>query len=96
MPGGQQTYVAPNGAVSYTQAHSSSAPPGSLFSGFSLKDEDLTFGGQSFYGCPPEDHSDDTILYVGIPEVANDKNCYKIELVTAPGNDTGFAAWQYT
>ena len=34
VPGGQQTYVAPNGEVKYTQAHSASQPPGSFISGF--------------------------------------------------------------
>lgn len=96
VPGGQQIYVTPNGAVSFTQAHTNLAPPGSYFSGFSLKGEVLKFGDEDFYACPPADNSPTSQLYVGFPEVEENPECYKIELITAPGNDTGFAAWQYT
>lgn len=34
VPGGQQTYVASSGAVSYTQAHSAYTPPGAIIGGF--------------------------------------------------------------
>ncbi|XXG96176.1 hypothetical protein Hte_002455 [Hypoxylon texense] len=34
VPGGQQIYVAPDGQVQYTQAHSSSMPPGSMVGGW--------------------------------------------------------------
>lgn len=96
MPGGQQIYVAPNGAVSYTQAHANYAPPGSYFSGFSQKGEVLQFGDVQFYACPPADKSPDYQLFVGFANVEYDSACYEIELITAPGNETGFAAWQYT
>tara|TARA_R110002003_G_scaffold63_7_gene5852 strand:+ start:13686 stop:14000 length:315 start_codon:yes stop_codon:yes gene_type:complete len=35
VPGGQQVYVAPDGALSYTQAHSAYIPTGSIVDGFS-------------------------------------------------------------
>lgn len=35
VPGGQQVYVAPDGALSYTGAHSGYIPPGSIVDGFS-------------------------------------------------------------
>ncbi|KAF2028762.1 hypothetical protein EK21DRAFT_113618 [Setomelanomma holmii] len=35
VPGGQQVYIAPDGALSYTQAHSAYIPPGSVVDGFS-------------------------------------------------------------
>lgn len=35
VPGGQLAYVASNGAVGYTQAHSALLPPGSVTEGFS-------------------------------------------------------------
>lgn len=34
VPGGQQVYVAPNGALSYTTAHSAYIPEGSIVTGF--------------------------------------------------------------
>jgi len=34
VPGGQQVYVTPGGALSFTAAHSASIPPGSFLSGF--------------------------------------------------------------
>jgi hypothetical protein len=45
VPGGQQVYVAPDGALSYTQAHSAYIPPGSVRDGFS---REQPTGGQSF------------------------------------------------
>ena len=56
----------------------------------------LRFGEEEFYACPPSDRSSTSQLYVGLPEVKDDPTCYEIELVTAPGNETGFTAWQYT
>ncbi|KAI1292388.1 hypothetical protein F5Y03DRAFT_375970 [Xylaria venustula] len=35
VPGGQQVYLAPDGSLSYTQAHSAYIPPGSIVTGFS-------------------------------------------------------------
>jgi hypothetical protein len=35
VPGGQQVYVAPDGALSYTGAHSAYIPTGSIVDGFS-------------------------------------------------------------
>ncbi|KAF3920663.1 hypothetical protein ABW21_db0206877 [Orbilia brochopaga] len=34
VPGGQQVYIAPSGALSYTQAHSAAIPAGSFRTGF--------------------------------------------------------------
>ena len=95
VPGGQQVYVAPNGAVSYTSAHSGVAPPGSSFSGFSLSNDLLSFGNTDFYVCPPVDGTYDPQLYVGYQSVVARTSCYKVQVVTAPGNNTGFSAWQY-
>lgn len=96
VPGGQQVYVAPNGAVSYTQAHSAYAPPGSEFSGFSLSGDVFRFGDFDFYACPPADGSSDFQLYVGFQQVKDNSDCIQIDLEITPSNTTGFAAWQYT
>ncbi|KAK6523998.1 hypothetical protein TWF694_005666 [Orbilia ellipsospora] len=37
VPGGQQLYIDPHGALAYTQAHSASIPSGSLTTGFQVK-----------------------------------------------------------
>ncbi|KAI0097989.1 hypothetical protein GGR51DRAFT_566031 [Nemania sp. FL0031] len=59
VPGGQQVYVAPDGSLSYTQAHSAYVPEGSLVTGFS-REQSVAFGapiylyssGQNWYLCP--------------------------------------------
>ncbi|MCJ1379114.1 hypothetical protein MMC17_002214 [Xylographa soralifera] len=45
VPGGQQVYVAPNGALSFTQAHSISYPPGSQFGGFGGNGGEFVYAG---------------------------------------------------
>ncbi|KAL8681886.1 MAG: hypothetical protein Q9186_002043 [Xanthomendoza sp. 1 TL-2023] len=62
VPGGQQIYVAPNGKLSYTIAHSSYIPPGSALQTFNATSGTinenigrLTFeglGGSGFVACP--------------------------------------------
>jgi len=46
VPGGQQAYVAPDGALSYTGAHSAYIPEGSIRDGFSREEPEAgqTFG----------------------------------------------------
>ncbi|KAI1125614.1 hypothetical protein F5Y10DRAFT_226818 [Nemania abortiva] len=59
VPGGQQVYVAPDGSLSYTQAHSAYIPEGSIITGFS-RQQSVAFGapvvlsnaGQSWNLCP--------------------------------------------
>ncbi|KAL8767756.1 MAG: hypothetical protein Q9209_005842 [Squamulea sp. 1 TL-2023] len=53
VPGGQQVYVAPNGKLSYTIAHSGYAPPGSAVKTFTATfptSGDATLGSFSFHG----------------------------------------------
>lgn len=95
VPGGQQIYVAPNGAVGYTQAHSGVAPPGSQFEGFAVENGELSFATSGFYACVSADNSTYPQLYASAL-MSNFDNCYSIKLATATGNEPGFAAWQYT
>lgn len=57
VPGGQQVYVAPDGALSYTQAHSAYVPEGSVRDGWS-RTEGEYFGNLAFkdglIACPTE------------------------------------------
>ncbi|KAL8855877.1 MAG: hypothetical protein Q9178_007497 [Gyalolechia marmorata] len=64
VPGGQQIFVAPNGKLSYTQAHSGYIPPGSALKTFTtmLSTEEGTpgtfffegLGGGDFLACPSD------------------------------------------
>ncbi|GAP87225.1 hypothetical protein SAMD00023353_2300310 [Rosellinia necatrix] len=59
VPGGQQVYLAPDGSLSYTQAHSAAMPPGSVVTGFSRAQSEafgaptyLYSASQYWYLCP--------------------------------------------
>ncbi|KAI1111880.1 hypothetical protein F5Y14DRAFT_442982 [Nemania sp. NC0429] len=59
VPGGQQVYIAPDGSLSYTQAHSAYIPTGSTVNGFSRFTSTafaaptlLYSAGRSWYLCP--------------------------------------------
>ena len=96
VPGGQQIYVAPNGAVSFTQAHSGLAPTGSIFAGFSVEDDGgLTFAGGDFLSCPPVDQTQNYQLYAAAIATPSD-DCISIRLLTAATTTDDFGAWQYT
>ncbi|KAJ5211479.1 uncharacterized protein N7498_003125 [Penicillium cinerascens] len=63
VPGGQQIYVDPSGALSFTQAHSASIPPGSAIGGFKYEPgkpwSHYTFNGwgaSGFMACPTDDN----------------------------------------
>lgn len=95
VPGGQQIYIAPNGAVSFTQAHSGYVPPDSLFDGFSVdQDGKLFFAGFGFYSCPPADQTSDYQLYAAAHNPSTDE-CVVVQLFTSTNIGAGFGAWQY-
>jgi len=61
VPGGQQIYVDPSGALSFTQAHSASIPPGSAIGGLVYEPGNpwshYTFNGwgaSGFMACPTD------------------------------------------
>ena len=95
MPGGQQVYVAINGAVSFTQAHSGLVPPGSYFNGFSVKDKVAKFQGEDFLSCPPADGSKDYQLFAS-SITKGYKGCVQIKLIIDSTVAPDFGAWQYT
>ncbi|KAI4863313.1 hypothetical protein F4820DRAFT_427303 [Hypoxylon rubiginosum] len=49
VPGGQQVYVAPDGSLSYTTAHSAFMPNGSIVTGFS-RSRSEAFGAPIYWG----------------------------------------------
>ncbi|KAI1822989.1 hypothetical protein F4861DRAFT_512308 [Xylaria intraflava] len=99
VPGGQPVYVAPDGSLSYTQAHSIYIPPGSIADGFALPlaphlgKPTLIFQGRTWYLCPvTPDETVDGIFQVFATPAAD--NCVSTEILgypPAPGN-----VWQYT
>jgi len=60
VPGGQQVYIDPTGALSFTQAHSAYIPEGSILTGFHLTDSGnngITYFANSnggFLACPAD------------------------------------------
>jgi hypothetical protein len=63
VPGGQQVYVDPSGALSFTQAHSAYIPPGSAIGGLMYEAGNpwshYTFNGwgaSGFMACPTDDN----------------------------------------
>ncbi|EAW08989.1 IgE-binding protein [Aspergillus clavatus NRRL 1] len=110
VPGGQQIYVAPSGAVKFTTAHSANIPPGSAVEGFSYT-FDGPIGGWTFTGlgatgfmaCPTQgDAPAPYQVFASIPNAVvpsgNAAHCLGFSAAasawTAPANQTA-AAWQY-
>ncbi|KAI1433243.1 hypothetical protein GGR50DRAFT_513675 [Xylaria sp. CBS 124048] len=104
VPGGQQVYIAPDGRMSFTQAHSAYIPPGSAIYGFT---RDTTSSGQTILNnefrnwhlCPnsrigaPEDRAYQ--LYAFSNGVAPLPDCIAIEIHTTEPLDQSGGVWQY-
>lgn len=95
VPGGQHVYIAPGGALGFTQPHSPLAPRGSLMTGFK-KTRGRLFGGLScgagFYACPEDSRKRTWQVYVNANGfVRND--CLSFDVLTV--NTTGVGAWEY-
>ncbi|KAJ5969020.1 hypothetical protein PENPOL_c003G02723 [Penicillium polonicum] len=63
VPGGQQVYVDPNGALSFTQAHSANIPQGSSLGPFNYAADEpwahyafAGWGATGFMACPADDN----------------------------------------
>lgn len=63
VPGGQQVYIDPNGALSFTQAHSANIPAGSSYGPFAYEAGEpwshysyQGWGATGFMACPTEDN----------------------------------------
>ncbi|MCJ1473377.1 hypothetical protein MMC13_002028 [Lambiella insularis] len=112
VPGGQQVYVAPNGALSYTQAHSISYPPGSQFGVVSGTGGELVYAGANgtagWIACPlPASTFSPPLnyiyqLYANVPSHPTrdpkDGAIFVCYPVTLllDAYSGGFGAWQYT
>ena len=95
VPGGQLVYVAPNGLLSYTAAHTSSYPNGSIFGFGGEKGGEFVFNspeGSGWLACPSTNPPVDQI-YANIR--AAPKGCSPVTLLLDPFTG-GFGAWEYT
>jgi hypothetical protein len=103
VPGGQQLYVAKNGAVGYTIAHSAAIPSGAYTTGFVYTPPasgqpygHLSFnagGATGFLACPTTASGYPYQIYADV-KGANTTNCLGFDAFAIPY--TGAPAWQYT
>ncbi|KAL4948971.1 hypothetical protein BDW69DRAFT_84457 [Aspergillus filifer] len=106
VPGGQQIYVAPSGALKFTQAHSNNIPPGSSLGPFEYEAgaEGSAFGYYSYTGwgtdgfmaCPTDDgrwQVFGALQNATVPS-GDVADCLGFSALAVPTNNTG-AAWQY-
>lgn len=103
VPGGQQVYVDPSGALSFTQAHSIYIPPGSAIPGVVYEPgkpwSHLTghaFGADGFMACPTPDHRWQVFVAMQNATVpsGNVNDCLDFSARTVTYNGP-FPAWQY-
>jgi hypothetical protein len=107
VPGGQQMYVEPSGAVGFTQAHSASIPPGSFIGGFTYRrisgaafDGIYGFAGwgeTGFMACPtPGGHDHQVFANIGNATVptGNVRDCIGFSALGLV-YEGPIGAWQY-
>lgn len=97
VPGGQEVYIAQDGALGFSLAHT---PPGSeaiASKGFA-KSEGRLFGGLSyvdggFFACPVEGSPTVWQIFVNISHFRQSWSCVSFDVLTV--NTTGIGAWEY-
>jgi hypothetical protein len=107
VPGGQQIYVSPEGALKFTQAHSANIPPGSSRGPFEYVPGAANqpfghyvysgWGASGFMACPTEDSKWQVFAALQNATVpsGNVEDCLGFSAIATPTNQTG-NAWQYT
>ncbi|KAI1809012.1 hypothetical protein GGS20DRAFT_468080 [Poronia punctata] len=100
VPGGQQVYLAPDGSLSFTQAHSAYIPEGSTISGFYLDTIDgegpspfLFNDDRTWYLCPVGDGSLPQIPYQVVASEEPLEECVRVEIKTY--TPEGGPVWQF-
>ncbi|TAQ85189.1 hypothetical protein B7494_g6489 [Chlorociboria aeruginascens] len=99
VPGGQQVYIDPSGALKYTIAHSASIPTGAVVDGFIYTPQssvgtvgNLAHGTDGIFACPVGDGSYQ--ILVQIPGTTFDSTaCIGIQIGTS--SIDGVTAWEY-
>lgn len=105
VPGGQQIYISPAGALKFTQPHSANIPQGSIKSGFEYKPGNPGHWtwkggeqGSGFMACPTED---DTMyqVFAGVKNAdvpsGNAGDCLGFDAMAAAWKGATPAAWEY-
>ncbi|KAF2746915.1 hypothetical protein M011DRAFT_392483, partial [Sporormia fimetaria CBS 119925] len=96
VPGGQRVYIAPDGSMSYTQAHSAYMPPGSIQDGWS-RTEGAQFGNlrwtNGLIACPTDVEGQGYQVFGQIEGKEFDGGCLGFNALTV--NVTEAGAWQY-
>ncbi|KAI3340904.1 hypothetical protein F4824DRAFT_449926 [Ustulina deusta] len=100
VPGGQQIYIAPDGSLSYTQAHSAYIPAGSTITGFSRQQSEAFGAPINLYStapywslCPVTEGEPRERTYQIFALSDNPVDCYLTQIRTyTPGSDH---VWQY-
>jgi len=99
VPGGQEVYVAPDGALSYTQAHSAAVPAGSYRAMFS---REAPSGGNSFgylnfetgfVACPAKAPETGYQVFGQVEGATFGPECLGFNALTSEVQQPG--AWQY-
>ncbi|KAH6643863.1 hypothetical protein C7974DRAFT_8175 [Boeremia exigua] len=99
VPGGQQVYVAADGALSYTQAHSAAIPAGAIVDQFS---KDAPSNGNSFgylnfetgfVACPVGAADQGYQVYGQTQDFEASSECLGFSALTSSVDEPG--AWQY-
>ncbi|KAF1937503.1 hypothetical protein EJ02DRAFT_458673 [Clathrospora elynae] len=98
VPGGQQVYVAPDGSLSYTGAHSAYIPPGSIVDKFSIEapTDGEAFGHLSFdtgFIACPAGVGQGYQVFGQITTTKFPDDCLGFDALTIASNEPG--AWQY-
>ncbi|KAK9860621.1 hypothetical protein MYU51_005721 [Penicillium brevicompactum] len=103
VPGGQQVYVDPKGALSFTQAHSANIPPGSAVGPFVYSPDKPWahysfngWGASGFMACPTEDAKWQVFAAIANATVPKGdvKECLGFSAMALPYNGD-VPAWQY-
>ncbi|MCJ1236353.1 hypothetical protein MMC14_004334 [Varicellaria rhodocarpa] len=99
VPGGQEVYIGPTGALGFTQAHSASYPPGSTFGGFGSSGGEFIVFGSSWYACPTADSTPKNpagkLFAKLLPTDRVPANCSSVTVLTEDWTAGGFGAWEY-
>ena len=103
VPGGQQVYIAPGGALKFTVPHSAAMPPGSIKSGFEYQPGQpfghWTWTGESGSGwmACPADGAYQVFANVEDAEVPSGDadDCIPFDAMTRADKSGAPAAWEY-
>lgn len=92
VPGGQAVYIAPDRALSVTQAHSASTPNGSLFGQITAYGAGgFFYNGGGWLACPVGNNYQ---VFAALPDRFFIATCLPVVLQTQ-GGAPAYGAWQY-